>query len=144
MTERHGESTMSEQPQPDRATQAGDGGAGDVLGKMISDFGETVRREIEQVRADLAERAAGGAKGAGLLAAAGAAGAVALVATASLPIMALRRVMPGWAIALGFAGGAGALAAVLARRGLAELGAAAPVDADRIKNAARDAVRSIA
>jgi hypothetical protein len=33
---------------------------------------------------------------------------------------------------------------VLARRGLGELGAAAPVNADRIKDAARDAIRSIA
>jgi hypothetical protein len=38
---------------------------------------------------------------------------------------------------LGFAGGAGALSVVLARRGLAELGQAAPVDTYRIKAAVR-------
>jgi hypothetical protein len=111
---------------------------------MIRDAGDTVRREIEQLRSDLADRAAGGAKGAGLLAAAGATGTVAVTAVLSLPLMALRRVMPGWAIAVGLAGGAGALTFVLARRGLGELGAAAPVNADRIKDAARDAIRSIA
>jgi hypothetical protein len=137
------ETTMTEQAQPDPNTQSGDGGTGDLFANMIRDAGDTVRREIEQLRSDLADRAAGGAKGAGLLAAAGATGTVAVVAVLSLPIMALRRVMPGWAIASGLAGGAGTLTFVLARRGLGELGAAAPVDADRIKEVARDAIRSI-
>jgi hypothetical protein len=135
---------MSEQAGSDAPKQSGETAAGDFFAKMIHDASDTVRREVEQLRSDLAQRAAGGAKGAGLLAAAGAAGTVAVVATLSLPIMALRRVMPGWSIALVLAGGSGALTVVLARRGLAELGAAAPVDADRLKDAALGAVRSIA
>jgi hypothetical protein len=135
---------MSDQAQRDQGTRSGDGAAADFVFQMVHGVGDSVRREVEQLRTEFAERAAGGAKGAGLLIGAGAAGTVALAATASLPLMALRRLLPGWVIALGFAGGAGALSVVLARRGLAELGAAAPIDADRIKHAAREAVRSIA
>jgi hypothetical protein len=141
MAEQSGESTMNDQAQRDQ--QSGDTTTGDFLAQMISGLGDTVRSEIEQLRAELADRAAGGAKGAGLLIGAGVAGAATVAAAASLPLMALRRVLPGWAIALGLAGGAGALTVVLARRGLAELAAAAPVDTERIKDAARDAVRSI-
>lgn len=131
---------MSEQAQRARTTQAGDSIA-EPLVQMIQGVGDTLRREVEQLRAEAAERASGGAKGAGLLAAAGATGAVAVGATAALPLMALRRLLPGWAIATLLAGGAGALTIVLARRGLDELGAAAPIDAERIKDAAREAVR---
>lgn len=133
---------MSDQAQRDPTT-SGDQATGDFLAQMVHGIGDTVRREVEQLRTEFAERAAGGAKGAGLLIAAGATGTVSLAATASLPLIALRRVLPGWAISLGVACGTGALTAVLARRGLAELGAAAPVDTDRIKDAAREAVRSI-
>jgi hypothetical protein len=135
---------MSDQTQRDRGTRSGDSTPGDFVAQMIQGLGDNVRREVEQLRTEFAERAAGGARGAGLLIGAGAAGTVALAATASLPLMALRRLLPGWLIALGFAGGAGALSVVLARRGLAELGQAAPIDTDRIKDAAREAVRSIA
>jgi hypothetical protein len=134
---------MSEQAQGARAAQSSDGSIAEPFVQMIHGFGETVRREVEQLRTEAAERAAGGAKGAGLLIAAGATGTVAAVAAASLPLMALRRLMPSWTIALGLAGGGGALTAVLARRGLAELGAAAPVDAERIKDAARDVIQSV-
>ena len=134
---------MTDDAQGERGTQSGDSTGGDAFAQMIRGLGDSVRREVEQLRTQAAERAAGGAKGAGLLAGAGAAGAIALAAMASLPLMALRRVLPGWAIAVGVAGGAGALTVVLARRGLAELGAAAPIDGDRIKDAAREAVRSI-
>jgi hypothetical protein len=133
---------MSEQTQQGRTPQSGNAIA-DPLVQMIHGIGDTVRREVEQLRTEAAERATGGAKGAGLLVAAGATGTVALAATASLPLIALRRVLPGWAIAVLIAGAGGAATAVLARRGLAELGAAAPIDTDRIKDAARDAVQSI-
>jgi hypothetical protein len=133
---------MSEQAQQPKAAQSGNAIA-DPLVQMIHGIGETVRREVEQLRAEATERATGGAKGAGLLVAAGATGTVALAATASLPLIALRRVLPGWAIAVLIAGGTGAATVVLARRGLAELGAAAPIDAERVKDAARDAVHSI-
>ncbi|HWC27530.1 MAG TPA: phage holin family protein [Solirubrobacteraceae bacterium] len=125
----------------DPTTQSGGTGTGDFLAQVVRDLGENVRREVEQLRTEARERAAGGAKGAGLLAAAGAAGTVALAALASLPIMALRRLLPGWAIAVLFAGGAGTATVVLARRGLAELGDAAPIDTERVKDAAREAVR---
>lgn len=134
---------MTEQVPDDTTTQPSGTAAGDILSQLIRDVGETVRREVGQVRADAAERAAGGARGAGLLAAAGVSGTIALGAAASLPLIALRRLLPGWAIALLVAGGAGAGAAVLARRGLSELGAAAPIDTDSVKDAARQAVRSL-
>ncbi|MBW3608690.1 MAG: phage holin family protein [Actinobacteria bacterium] len=110
---------------------------------MVRDLGDTVSREIEQLRAEANQRTAGAVKGVQLLAGAGAAGAVGVIALGSLPIMALRRVMPGWVIAVGVAGGAGALTAVLTRRGLEKLAAAAPGDDVRIKNAARGAVRAV-
>lgn len=139
---------MSEDGEHDPVTQSGgtatDGTAtGDFLAQMVRDLGDTVRREVEQLRTEASERAAGGAKAARLLAGAGAAGAVGAIAVGSLPILALRRVMPGWAIAVGVAAGTGALSFALTRRGLAELGAAAPVNASRIRDAARDAVRSV-
>jgi len=128
----------------DRSTQAEGTVVGDFLAQKVRDLGDKLSHEVEQLRAEASERASGGARGVGLLAGAGAAGAVGVIALGTLPIMALRRVMPGWAIAVGVAGVAGALTAVLARRGLDELGAAgAPVDAERVKAAARDAVRSV-
>jgi len=139
---------MSEDGEHDPVTQSGGtatGGTatGDFLSQMVRDLGDTVRREVEQLRTEASERAAGGAKAARLLAGAGAAGAVGAIAVGSLPILAVRRVMPGWAIAVGVAAGTGALSFALTRRGLAELGAAAPVNASRIRDAARDAVRSV-
>lgn len=131
---------MSEHAHSDQSTQGGTA-AGGLLAQMIRDVGDTVSREVEQLRTELSDRAAGGAKGAALLAGAGAAGTVSAAAAASLPIIALRRVMPGWAVALVIAGGSGAVAAALARRGLDELADAAPIDADELKDAARDALR---
>ena len=132
----------------DDATHGSDGRSGttttgDFLAQMVRDLGDTVSREVEQLRIEAGQRAAGAAKGVRLLAGAGAAGAVGAIALGSLPIMALRRVLPGWAIALGVAGGAGAVTATLARRGLEELGAAAPGEDVRFKDAARDAVRAV-
>jgi hypothetical protein len=119
--------------------------AGDFLAQKVRDLGERVSDEVEQIGNEARERAAEGIAGVKLLAGASAAGLVGAIALATLPIIALRRVMPGWAIAVGIAGGAGTAAAVLAKRGLDELGAAgAPVDSERVKNAARDALRSLA
>jgi len=72
----------------------------------VRHLGETVSREVEQLRIEANQRAAGGVKGARLLAGAGAAGAVSAIAVGSLPILALRRVMPGWVIAVGVDSGA--------------------------------------
>jgi hypothetical protein len=127
----------------DTATHTDGTAAGDFLAQKVRDLGDKVSDEVEHLRIEASERAAEGIKGIQLLAGAGAAGAVAGVALATLPIMALRRVLPGWVVAVGIAGGAGALGAVLARRGLDELGAAgAPVDSARVTAAARDAMRS--
>jgi putative superfamily III holin-X len=134
---------MSDDATGDAATHSEGTAAGEFLADMVRDLGDKVAHEIEQVRTEASQRAAGGAKGARLLAAAGAAGAVSVIAIGSLPIIALRRVMPGWAIAVGVGGGAGALSAILARRGLAELDAAAPGEGTPMQDAARDAVRSV-
>lgn len=137
------ETTMSEPTQRTQAGPSSEASLAEPLLQMIHGVGETVRREVQQLRAEASERATGGARGAGLLAAAGASATVALGATASLPLMALRRLMPGWMIAVAVAGGTGALSVVLARRGLSELGAAAPLDGERIRDAVRDALRSL-
>ena len=134
---------MSTEGTPDPATQPEGTAAGEFMAQKVRELGDKVSREIEQLRTEANERAAGGAKGARLLAAAGASGAVSAIAVGSLPIIALRRVMPGWAIAVGVGGGAGALSAILARRGLAELDAAAPGEGTPLQDAARDAVRSV-
>ena len=128
----------------DTATQTQGTAAGDLLAQKVRDLGDRVSDEVEHLGNEARERAAEGLEGVKLLAGAGAAGLVGAVALATLPIMALRRVLPGWAIALGIAGVSGVTAAMLARRGLDELGAAgAPVDAARVQAAARDALRSL-
>ncbi|HEV2786948.1 MAG TPA: hypothetical protein VGV67_11200, partial [Solirubrobacteraceae bacterium] len=77
---------MNEEAQ--ESTQAQGGTAlGSFLAQKIREAGETVSGEIEQLRAEVNDRATTGAQGAAMLAGAGAAGAVALVATASLPLM---------------------------------------------------------
>ncbi|HEV2061127.1 MAG TPA: phage holin family protein [Solirubrobacteraceae bacterium] len=126
---------MSEDARRDSATHSDGTAAGEFIAQMVRDLGDTVSREVEQLRTEASQRTAGAVKGAQLLAGAGAAGAVGVIALGSLPIMALRRVMPGWVIAVGVAGGAGALTAVLTRRGLKKLAAPAPADDVRSKNA---------
>ena len=132
---------MSEQAQGDPSAQGTAAGA--ALADKIRAVGDTVSREIGQVREEVSERAAGGAKGAAMLSGAGAAGAVTVIAAASVPLLMLRRIMPPWGIALLIAAGAGGLAAVLGRRGLEELGAAVPMDVDGLKDTAREAMKSM-
>lgn len=134
---------MTEDGTRDPATQSDGTAAGEFIAQMVRDLGDTVSREVEQLRREADRRTAGAVKGVRLLAGAGAAGAVGVIALGSLPIMALRRVMPGWLVAIGVAGGAGALTVILTRRGLEELGSAAPGDDARIKDAARDAARAV-
>jgi len=134
---------MSEQMQREPHAQEGTA-LGATLAQKIREVGDNVSREIAHARVELNDRAAMGEKGARLLGGAGLAGAIAVAATASLPIIALRRVMPGWAIALSLAGGGGAAAVLLARRGRDELERAAPTDAAEVKDAARDALRNMA
>ena len=134
---------MSEDGEHDATGQSGGTATGDFLAQMVRDLGDTVSREVEELRTEASQRAAGAVKGVRLLAGAGAAGAVGVTAIGSLPIMALRRLMPAWVIAVGVAAGAAALTAVLGRRGLEELGAAGPGDDTRLKDAARDAIRAV-
>jgi hypothetical protein len=152
-SQRPEETTMTDLVRTDPAPAAGataTGGAsarpgttaaGDIIAARIRQLGDAVTRGVEQVGEEINERTAGGARGAKLLGAAGVTGAVTLGAAVSLPIILLRRVMPGWAVALLLAGGGGAATYVLARRGLDEIGAAVP-DAGAIKDAAREAMGS--
>ena len=132
---------MTDQVRIDPAPASGDTAAGDFIAGRIRELGEAVTRGVEQVGEEINERTAGGARGVKLLGAAGATGVVTLAAAASLPVILLRRVMPGWAVALLLAGGGGAATYVLARRGLDEIGAAVP-DAGDIKDVAREAMGS--
>ncbi len=111
---------------------------------MGEELADSLRREVDDLRAELADRARAAAKGTALLASAGASGSLAVAAVSTLPLLALRRVLPGWLIGLLVAAGASALTTQLARRGLDELRAAAPAEVDRVKAAAREAVRSVA
>lgn len=83
-------------------------------------------QEFERLRHDAAERAHEAGRGAILVGTAGALGLVSAGALGSLPLLALRRAMPAWMLALIVAGGTGVGAAVLARKGLARLAAVAP------------------
>jgi hypothetical protein len=94
----------------------------------------SIREEIERLQSEAMERARETGRAAGLLGAAGGLALVSAGAVASLPVLALRRVLPGWVVALAAAGGAGAGAAVLGREGLDRLQAAAPdAVADRVQ-----------
>jgi hypothetical protein len=107
------------------------------LGSLGEDIAALVQREVEQVVASIREeldqlreeavgRAGEAARGTALIGAAGALGLASAGALASLPLLALRRVLPGWAVALLVAGGTATAAAFLARSGLERLEAAAP------------------
>ena len=81
---------------------------------------------FERLRQDAAERAEEAGKGAALIGTAGALGLVSVGALGSLPLLALRRVLPAWQIALVVAGGSAAGAVTLGRLGAARLAAIAP------------------
>jgi hypothetical protein len=119
---------------------------GRTTGEAFAQIGEelslAVRHELDRLREELGTRAAGAAKGTGLLAAAGVTGAVAAGAGTALLLMALRRVLPAWLLATLIGTGAGAASAYLAGRGLKELAVAAPIDTERVKAAAVEAVRT--
>lgn len=126
--------------------RAGTGGGERPLGDAFSQFGEdmaeSLRSEFEQLRAEAADRAKSGARGAGFLAAAGVTGGVAAAAGLAVPILALRRVLGAGPTAVVVAAGAGALSAYLGKRGLEELGVPTEAAAERVKQAAREAVAS--
>jgi hypothetical protein len=102
-----------------------------------------LEQEFEQLRNDAAERAQEAARGAALVGTAGALGLVAVGALGSLPILALRRALPGWQIALIVAGGSAAAAGVLGRMGVVRLAAISPeAIKQEVKEAADDVVDS--
>jgi hypothetical protein len=102
---------------------------------------ESVQQELEQLRQEGAERAQEAARGAALIGGAGALGLVSVGALGSLPLMALRRVLPAWLLALFVAGGGAAGATVLGRAGFSRLRAVAP---EALEQRAKEAVGSVA
>src|SRR5215213_4344583 len=106
---------------------------GDVFSQFGDELSQSLRREFEQLRTEAGERARAGARGAGLLAAAGVSGGVASAAVLTVPVLGLRRVLGSGATALLIAGGAGALTAYLAKRGLDELGVPTEAATERVK-----------
>ena len=92
----------------------------------IEELVVALEHEFERLRQDAAERAEEAGKGAALIGTAGALGLVSVGALGSLPLLALRRVLPAWQIALVVAGGSAAGAVTLGRLGAAPLAAIAP------------------
>jgi Putative Actinobacterial Holin-X, holin superfamily III len=97
--------------------------------------------EFDRLREDAAQRAQEAGRGAALVGTAGALGLVSAGALGSLPLMALKRVLPAWAIALVVAGGSAAGAVVLGRMGLRRLSAIAP---EALEQEVEDAVGNVA
>jgi hypothetical protein len=54
---------MRDQTQRDRGTRSDDSTPGDFVAQMVHGLGDSVRREVEQLRTEFDERAAGGANG---------------------------------------------------------------------------------
>jgi hypothetical protein len=98
-----------------------------------------LEEEFEKLRRDAAERAQEAGRGAALIGSAGALGLVAVGAVGSLPLLALKRVLEPWQIALIVAGGSAIGAAALARMGAARLAAISPKALEReLKGAAKE------
>jgi Putative Actinobacterial Holin-X, holin superfamily III len=92
---------------------------------------DSLEDEVDRLRHEAAERAQAAGKGAALIGTAGTLGLVSVGALGSLPILALRRVLPAWQIALLVAGGSAAGAVALARAGAARLAAIGPESLER-------------
>jgi ferric-dicitrate binding protein FerR (iron transport regulator) len=116
---------MSEQDKQRRDESLGEE-IGAIVEREVNRVAESLRAEIDRLREEAAAHAQEAARGAGMLGAAGGLGLLSAGALASLPLLALRRLLPGWAVALLVAGGSAAGAALLAREGLVHLAAAAP------------------
>jgi hypothetical protein len=98
-------------------------------------------QEFDQLRRDAAERAHVAGRGAALIGSAGALGLVSVGALASLPLIALRRVLPPQQIALIVAGGSAILATALGRMGVTRLAAISPKALEQELQGAVDDVR---
>lgn len=115
--------------------------AGEAFGQVGQELADALRREVEQLRTEMAERLDSAARGAKNLAAAGAFGGIAAAAVGSLPLIALRKLLPSWLLAVLIALGAGGIAAHFARRALDDIAEVTPIDPERVKHAAKDAIR---
>ena len=116
----------------------------DTVKHDVEEMIDSLQQELDHLRQEGAERAREAGRGAALAGTAGALGLVSVGAVASLPLLALRRVMPGWAIALLVAGGSGVGAALLGRAGAARLAAIAPEFLERELKRAVDEVTDLA
>jgi hypothetical protein len=115
--------------------------AADATYQEVGQAIEAVQQEVEQLRQEGAERAQEAARGAALIGGAGALGLVTVGALGSLPLMALRRVLPAWQLALLVAGGSAAGAAALGRAGFRRLAVVAP---ESLGRRAKEAVENVA
>lgn len=114
-------------PYPTDTAQAPNESVGHLVSQITTDISTLMRQEIALAKAEVKEEATKAAKGAGMLAGAGFAGYL-LAIFASLTVMfALDTAMPLWVAALIVTLAYGALAAVLALKGKAQLQTVDPV-----------------
>ena len=78
----------------------------DAAKRDVEQMLDSLQEELERLRQEGAERAREAGRGAALVGTAGALGLVSVGALAALPLLALRRVLPGWLIAVLVAGAA--------------------------------------
>jgi hypothetical protein len=117
----------------DESSAAGGSPAGTFAEEMaalvqaeVEQVTASLRAELDQLRQDALAKAGEAARGTALLGAAGGLALTSAGALAALPLLAARRVLPGWTIAVLVSGGAATGAAYLGKAGVARLQAAAP------------------
>jgi putative superfamily III holin-X len=120
---------MAEQASKQRTT-VGTGSLADEIAQLVErevdGVAATLRAEFERLQSEALGRARDAAGGAAYLGAAGGVGLVAAGAVASLPLLLLRKLLPGWLVAVLVAIAAAAGATALGRRGLERIADAAP------------------
>lgn len=118
------------QPEQGRGDDAPDS-VGEAFGNIREEIARLMRAETDRLRDEVLSHAGDAGRGVGYLAGAASLGAVSALAAATLPLLALRKVLPGSVIAVGIAVGSAAGAAALARRGIDDLRSAAPESVER-------------
>jgi hypothetical protein len=117
---------------------------GEAFGEISEQIGALVREEMERMRDEMAERAREAGKGATYFGLAAVFGLAASGAALSLPALVLRRFLPAPATATAVSAGYGAVAFVLARRGLSRLQQAAPASVEeKIEEKKEEVVSSL-
>jgi hypothetical protein len=138
-----GEDRPADVEQPGGGRQRDDS-IGAALESVAEELVQNVKAEADRLREELIANAGAAGRGAGYLAGSASLGAVSLVAVGTLPLLALRKVLPGSVIAVGIAAGSAAGAVALARRGLDELRVAAPESVEhRIDEAVAAVVETV-